>query len=145
MIANELISAALACKLGFPVSELELAQVTGPDSKKRNGIVSIKNSAQEVITWAEADNKIHKNPDKYIYHLNLLRYLLVFDAWIVNIDRAMGKNLILYRNQKDHKYRWYLIDHGNCLFGSPRKWKRYAGIHPFGRKYGVFIMCQKAF
>lgn len=49
----------------------------------------------------------------------------MFDGWIANVDRAAGKNLILYRNAPHEKYDWYLIDHGLALYGAPAKWERY--------------------
>lgn len=124
MIANEYISAALATKLGFPVADLEQATVTGPDNIEQRGIVSLELPALEVITWRNAAPDVHKHPEKHVNHIDRLAQLVVFDAWIANIDRATGKNLVLCRDKPDAKYDWYLIDHGHCLYGSPRKWKR---------------------
>lgn len=123
LIANEMISAALAEMLGFPVASLELATVVGPDRKRRNGIVSISEAANEVITWKEADKKVHQRAEDHVKDIELLSTLVVFDAWITNTDRATGKNLILYRDHEEDKYSWYLIDHGLALYGSPRKWR----------------------
>ncbi|HEU4964000.1 MAG TPA: HipA family kinase [Bacilli bacterium] len=124
MIANEYISAALAQKLGFPTADLEQAKVEGPDGVEQQGIVSLALPALEVITWREANAAVHKHPEKHVHNLERLAQLVVFDAWIANIDRATGKNLVLHRDKPDEKYNWYLIDHGHCLYGSPRKWKR---------------------
>ncbi|WCK56388.1 hypothetical protein PP175_10980 [Aneurinibacillus sp. Ricciae_BoGa-3] len=124
MIANEWIAASLANRLGFPVAQLTTASVRGPDGVIRRGVVSVEVPAQEVITWREADEKVHCAPEQYLNHIEKLCTLVVFDAWIANIDRALGKNLILYRDHPDEKYNWYLIDHGHALYGSPRKWKR---------------------
>lgn len=124
MIANEFIAAALARQLGFPTAKLEYTSVVGPDGKKQKGIVSVSEDANEVITWYEAPAYVWNQPEKYVEQVDLLSQLVVFDAWITNIDRAPGKNLILYRQNSWEKYKWYLIDHGHTLFGSPRKWKR---------------------
>lgn len=124
MIANEIIAAALAKRLGFPVCELEMAIVWGPTGIPQEGIVSLQVDAEEVITWREADPAVKLAPEQHIEQFDLLAQMVVFDAWIANIDRAKGKNLILYRNAPDEPYKWYLIDHGLTLYGSPRKWKR---------------------
>lgn len=143
MIANEFIAAALAKKLGFPVSRLEHATVIGPDGKEQKGIVSLATEALEVITWNNADNRVRSNPELYVHHPELLRALVVFDAWIANIDRATGKNLILYRNGADEKYGWYLIDHGHTLYGSPRKWARGAWNKPIWQQIWRFYNTPK--
>lgn len=124
MIANEFIAAALARRLGFPMAQLEYTSVVGPNGKKQKGIVSVVEDAKEVITWYEAPASVWKEPEKYVEQVDLLSQMVVFDAWITNIDRAPGKNLILYRNESWENYKWYLIDHGHTLYGSPRKWKR---------------------
>jgi hypothetical protein len=124
MIANEWIAANLAHRLGFPTAELRTAAVRGPDGVIRRGIVSVEVPAREVTTWRQADENVQYAPEEYLNYIEILCCLVVFDAWIANIDRALGKNLILYRNHPDEKYSWYLIDHGHALYGSPRKWKR---------------------
>jgi hypothetical protein len=124
LIATEMIAASLASKLGFIVPPLEIVTVTGPNGVKQEGIVSRRAIAKEVLTWSKAPSHVKENPDKYIRGANLLRQLVVFDTWIANLDRGLGMNLILARDQPKEKFHWYLIDHGNCLFGSARKWKR---------------------
>lgn len=124
MVANEFIAAALANKLGFPVGRLVLAKVKGPDGVWRKGIISKEVGAREVITWNSAKAAVKRTPEKYIKNLQKLKALVVFDAWIVNIDRGKGNNIILYRNHPKAKYDWYLIDHANTLYGSRYKWKR---------------------
>jgi hypothetical protein len=143
MIANELIAAALAKRLGFPVAELHIASVLGPDGKIRKGIVSVEIPANEVITWSKANETIHNKPEQYVNRIDLLGALVVFDAWIANIDRALGKNLILYRNNPNEKYNWYLIDHGHTLYGSPRKWKRGAWNSPLWQQLWRFYHVPK--
>jgi hypothetical protein len=124
LIANEYISAYLANHLGFTVAPLELTSVRGPDGEKHKGVVSRQAIAHEVITWFEAGQCVKDHPEKYINQRKLLRQLVVFDTWIANLDRGLGRNLILARDSQNSKYDWYLIDHGNTLFGSPRKWRR---------------------
>ncbi|MFD2168580.1 HipA family kinase [Tumebacillus lipolyticus] len=130
MIANELIAASLAKRLGFPVSELELATVRGPNGIPQEGLISREIDAAEVITWRDADETVKSAPEQHVDRHELLAQMVVFDAWITNIDRAKGRNLILYRNSSDERYGWYLIDHGHTLYGSPRKWKRGAWNTP---------------
>ncbi|TCP59216.1 hypothetical protein EV586_101432 [Tumebacillus sp. BK434] len=130
MIANEIIAAALAKRLGFPVGKLEMATVWGPGGIPQEGIVSVQAEADEVITWREAAAEVKTAPEQHIEQFDLLAQMVVFDAWIANIDRAKGKNLVLYRNTPGERYHWYLIDHGHTLFGSPRKWKRGAWNAP---------------
>nr|AYQ72231.1 hypothetical protein EAV92_06390 [Cohnella candidum] len=123
-VANEYIAAKLAAILGFPVAELTIARIRGKDGRIRSGVVSIAEDADEVVTWREAGGHVRSDPARYVNRIDLLRQLIVFDAWITNLDRSNGRNLILYRNRESEKYDWYLIDHGNTLYGSPRKWKR---------------------
>ncbi|MBW5446306.1 hypothetical protein GE107_09565 [Cohnella sp. CFH 77786] len=134
LVANEYIAAALAKQLGFPVADLEWAEVDGPERRSERGVVSRAAGAWEVITWREADSRVRQDPAKYVNRFGQLRQLIVFDAWIANLDRASGKNLILYRNGPHEKYDWYLIDHGNSLYGSPRKWKRGSWKSAYWRK-----------
>ncbi len=124
MIANEIIAAALAKKLGLPVAKLSIVTINGPNGRKKTGIISHPKKAKEVITWSQASHQTKRHPTRYVANIQKLSQMLVFDAWIMNVDREMGKNLILYRNHKTEKYSWYLIDHGNTLYGSPYKWKR---------------------
>ncbi|MGB8956804.1 MAG: HipA family kinase [Tumebacillaceae bacterium] len=124
MIANEWIAAELAKRLGFPVAELDLTAVTGPDESRQRGLVSIEYPAKEILTWNEAGEEVWRHPEQHVHDIDLLASTVVFDAWIANIDRASGKNLVLYRHHPSEKYSWYLIDHGHALYGSPRKWKR---------------------
>lgn len=138
MVANEYIAAALAKKLGFPVARLNYATVPGPNGIQRTGVVSVAVSANEVVTWRDAPSHIWNNPENYVESIELLSQLVVFDAWITNIDRAPGKNLILYRNDSGEKYKWYLIDHGHTLYGSPRKWKRGAWNRPIWQRLWQF-------
>lgn len=143
VIANEYISAALARKLGFPVADMEMASVLGPDGRKQKGMVSVSADAPEVITWREAGKNVHDNPEKYVNQVELLAQLLVFDAWVINIDRAKGKNLILYRYRPAERYDWYLIDHGLTLYGSPRKWKRWQWKSPRWERLWLFYHVPK--
>lgn len=131
MVANEMIAARLAQLLEIPVVELEQAEIADPDGNARQGIVSREHTARELISWQEAGAKVRSDPRKYVKHLDSLQALVVFDAWIMNVDRATGKNLILYRNEPHEKYDWYLIDHGLALFGSPSKWAK----NPYGSAY----------
>jgi hypothetical protein len=143
MIANEFIASALARRLGFPVSELEMAEIAGPGGVLQRGMVSCAAAAKEIITWKEAGKRVYLNPAKYVKRINQLRSLIVFDAWITNIDRAAGKNLILFNNGTGEKYDWYLIDHGHALYGSPRKWKRGGWNAPIWQKIWCFYHTPK--
>lgn len=124
MIANELISALLAKKLGFPVADISVARLRGPDGLERTGIVSLQRNAKEMTTWRDASKRVKANLRQYVWDVQKLREMVVFDAWILNTDRASGKNLILHRDNELDKYYWYLIDHGNTLYGSPYRWRR---------------------
>jgi len=130
MIANEYVAAALAKRLALPVADLEMAVVAGPDGREQRGIVSVAALADEVLTWHDAPLHVKEHPEEFVRNPSLLAATVVFDAWIANIDRAAGKNLILYRDHPEDLYDWYLIDHGHCLYGSPRKWKRGAWNAP---------------
>lgn len=124
MIANELIAANLAAQLGFPVAQLSVEKLRCPDGIWRKGIVSIERQAKELVSWSGVSAGVKRNPQKNLHNLHRLGQLVVFDAWILNTDRASGRNLILYRNNQHSKYDWYLIDHGNTLYGSPYRWRQ---------------------
>lgn len=138
LIANEWIAAKLAERLGFPVGELQLATVIGPDGIAQSGVVSVSVKASEIVTWGKLDQKVRRNAERYVKHVDKLRMVVVFDAWITNVDRAAGRNLILYRNETGKKYYWYLIDHGLTLCGSPHKWERHKWDQPYWQKLWLF-------
>ncbi|MGZ4112234.1 MAG: HipA family kinase [Tumebacillaceae bacterium] len=143
MIANEYIAAALAERVGLPVGELEQASIAGADGIVQKGIVSVEVPAFEMRTWAQASDEVRQEPERHVKDIDLLAQTVVFDAWICNVDRAAGKNLILYRNNTEKKYDWYLIDHGLTLYGSPRKWKRGAWNSPFWEQLWRFYNVPK--
>jgi hypothetical protein len=122
LLANEYIAAELAKLVGLPAAKVKEIRVKGRRGWKKRGIVSLKATAKEVIPWKKASPEVHRNPEQHVHQSDLLAQLAVFDAWIMNPDRT-NRNLILYRNQADDRYRWYLIDHGIALFGSPERWK----------------------
>lgn len=138
LIANEWISAQLAVMLGFPVAQLQHTQVIGPDGKLQDGLVSIQVDAREIATWCKVEKKVRQRAEKYVSHVELLKMLVVFDVWIGNIDRASGKNLVLYRNDRNDRYEWYLIDHGHALFGAPKKWHSHQWNEPYWRRPWLF-------
>lgn len=123
LIANEFIASHLATHLGFPVGELQEAVVPGPDGVHQHGVVSVVVPAQDVTTWGGAPSEVVQHPERFVYDVPLLSTLVVFDAWTANIDRATGKNIVLYRDHLSQKYRWYLIDHALAMYGAPCKWK----------------------
>ncbi|MET3288886.1 UNVERIFIED_CONTAM: hypothetical protein ABID98_001456 [Brevibacillus sp. OAP136] len=138
LIANEWIAAKLATRLGLPSAELQLATVVGPDGIAHIGVVSVSVQANEVVMWRQLPEEIRLHAKRHIKHVDLLRMVVVFDAWITNIDRAAGKNMILYRNSPDEAYDWYLIDHGLTLHGSPHKWERHKWDEPYWQKLWQF-------
>ncbi|MGO0061419.1 HipA family kinase [Brevibacillus fluminis] len=138
LIANEWIAAKLAARLGLPAAELQLATVAGPDGVARTGVVSVSVQAREVVMWRQLPEEIRQRAKRHIKHVDLLRMVVVFDAWITNIDRAAGKNMMLYRNNPDEPYDWYLIDHGLTLYGSPHKWERHKWDEPYWQKLWKF-------
>lgn len=123
LVANEIIAASLAESVGLYVARSGEAAVKGPQKRKKRGVVSEKKKAQKVITWRNAYPKISHELEKHVEQLDLLAQIVVFDAWILNLDRT-SRNLMLYRNKADEPYKWYLIDHGLALFGTPENWKR---------------------
>ncbi|MCL6548004.1 MAG: hypothetical protein K6T30_03745 [Alicyclobacillus sp.] len=130
-IANEWITAKLARRLGLPVADLEVADVVGPDGEAWHGIVSVVTRADEVISWAKAPPAVRQRPEDHVYDVARLRQLVVFDVWVANVDRASGRNLVLYRETDQTLYRWYLIDHALTLLGAPYKFKRHPWTSPY--------------
>lgn len=122
LIANEFISATLARRVGLPVARLESATVKGADGVYHKGLVSIPVKAKFILTWCDVREQVRCHPELHVQQLKQLRGLVAFDAWIGNVDRGTGKNLVLYRDRPSEKYKWYLIDHGNALW-APRRLK----------------------
>ncbi|WDL98323.1 HipA family kinase [Alicyclobacillus sp. ALC3] len=121
-IANEWAAATLAKQLRFPVAKLDLAEVIGSDGLPRQGIVSVATQAAEITTWNQIGQIVRERPEEQVENIKRLRQLVVFDAWIANVDRAVGKNIVLYRRPGAQRYNWYLIDHALALLGAPYKW-----------------------
>lgn len=126
LVANEWICCRLAQSLGFPVAEIELTAVHGPQGECPAGLVSVAADAPEHLSWARAPAHVKARPDLHLHRLTRLQQLVVFDAWTANVDRATGQNLILYRTDPaDGYYDWYLIDHALSLYGAPYKWAQH--------------------
>lgn len=121
MMANEMIALSLAKLVGLPVPKQKLITIKGRKGIRRKGLLSEEAMANEVIPWRMAKDEVHHNPELFIENSRLLAQLIAFDAWILNPDRT-NRNLILYRNHPAERYKWYLIDHGIALFGSPGVW-----------------------
>ncbi len=121
-IANEWAAAALAKQLDFPVAKLDVAEVIGSDGSPQQGIVSVAMRAPEITTWNHIGQNVRERPEEYVKNVTRLRQLVVFDAWIANVDRAVGKNIVLHRRTGAERYRWYLIDQALALLGAPYKW-----------------------
>jgi hypothetical protein len=118
--------------------------VKGPGVGKKRGIVSEKAKAKRIVTWKHAFGKMANRIEAHVDLVDLLSQVIVFDAWILNWDRT-DRNLILYRNRPGETYKWYLIDHGLALFGSPEKWKRRWARKPYknSRSYEVALHPRK--
>lgn len=138
LVANEYIAATLAQRLGFPCARLEMANVKGPDGIMKTGLISVEASAREVFPWSHANHRIKSSPHKYLEGIQTLKTLVVFDAWIANIDRGTGENIILYRTRPYGKYHWYLIDHGLSLYGSSFKWRKALWTSPMWDKLWIY-------
>lgn len=133
MAANEWMTRNLARVLGLPVAHLEMADVVGPKGQSVRGVVSVvpKRAEARLSTWQALPGSVKHDPEPVLRRFSLLCQLVVFDAWTVNVDRAAGKNLILWRQGSDERFHWYLIDHGLTLYGAPYKW----GVHPVHDPY----------
>lgn len=118
---NEWLAKQLTDLLSVPSAELELAQVED-GSETLQGIVSLPNESANLLSWNTLPDDVQKNPQGTVRNLKrLVSATIAFDVWVTNIDRASGKNIILYR-AADGMYDWYLIDHGYALYGCARKW-----------------------
>ncbi|MBC8081453.1 MAG: hypothetical protein H7X86_13990 [Gorillibacterium sp.] len=109
LLGSELTVYKLARVVNLPVTKTVLTRI-----QRESGILSIAYPGR-IFTWKAAGKRIHSNiPDKIIHPERLLK-ALVFDIWILNIDRH-GGNCVLY--PKGGKYDFYLIDHGLTLAGA---------------------------
>lgn len=117
---NEWIAKRLADELKLPCAPLEPATVRYNDMDLR-GIVSLPMARKRLFDWRTADDGIRLHPLERVRGAGRLVSTVAFDAWLANIDRGSGRNIILYEDD-DGRCRWYLIDHAHALLGSPRKW-----------------------
>ncbi len=126
---NEWIAKKFADKLGLPAADVELASVVD-QGKTLPGIVSLPKTGVTLTNWSRLPDSVKHHMEDHVCHADLLTGTIVFDAWLTNIDRASGKNIILYDGQAVC-LEWYLIDHGYALYGCPRKW----ADHDLGSPY----------
>lgn len=116
--ANELIAARLARLVGLDSAGVVPATIDG-----HLGAVSLVRPAASLVAWRELPEKVHRNIEHYVAHVDQFRVMLAFDAWVLNIDRASGKNVIAYKRVERAPWRVYFIDHGHTLHGNYDRWR----------------------
>lgn len=127
IVGNEWLARKLARRVGLPCANLERA-VLEDGGKRLPGIVSLPRVHKGLVSWAELPAHVKRHAEKYVHQVDLLAGTVAFDAWLTNIDRGSGHNIMLYPGTNG-KYTWYLIDHGYTLYGCARKWKDHPQNH----------------
>ncbi len=121
IVGNEWIAKQLTDLISVPSARVELAHVEDADETLR-GIVSLPLESTSLHSWRTLPDEVQRDPQNTVRNLtHLVCATIAFDVWVTNIDRASGKNIILYQ-ASDGMYDWYLIDHGYALYGCDRKW-----------------------
>jgi hypothetical protein len=121
IVGNEWIAKQLADQLELPCAPVEPATIHYQDMDL-HGIVSLPMTKKPQFDWRSAGDEIRLHSLKRLHRPRRLAATVAFDAWLANIDRGSGKNIILFEGDNG-RCRWYLIDHAHALFGSPRKWR----------------------
>ncbi|MHB9144096.1 MAG: hypothetical protein ACYC5Y_02015 [Symbiobacteriia bacterium] len=116
--ANELIAAGLARLVGLDAADVIPASIEG-----HLGVVSVVRPAANLIAWRDVPARVHRDVERQVAHANQFGVMLAFDAWVLNIDRASGKNVIAYQRAKEAAWRVYFIDHGHTLHGNYDRWR----------------------
>lgn len=142
--ANELIAAGLARLVGLDAAGVVPARIEG-----HLGVVSLVRPAAHLVAWRNLPAQVHRNIRRYIANAHQFRAMVAFDAWVVNIDRSSGANVIAYKQAEGSPWRVYFIDHGHTLHGNYDRWRwggphrgrfwddlrRYYGVPPGVRRY----------
>ena len=121
IIGNEWITWQLAQKLAIFSADLDVTSILHNETELR-GVVSMQKNHDTIVSWRNLDTTVVQDPYSQIADADTLFGVIAFDAWITNIDRGSGKNILFYRDAPQERYRWYLIDHGYALYGCDRKW-----------------------
>ncbi len=116
--ANELIAAGLARRVGLNAADVIPAYIEG-----RLGVVSLVRPAAHLAAWRDLPAKVHRDIRRYVANAHQFRVMLAFDAWVLNIDRATGKNIIACQQAEGSPWRVYFIDHGHTLHGNYDRWR----------------------
>lgn len=118
---NEWLTRQLAKRVGLPCARVQRATLID-GGKTLRGIVSLPRVHRGLTSWAALPDNVKRRAEAHVNKVDLLAGTVAFDSWLTNIDRGSGHNVILFP-ALNGKYNWYLIDHGYCLYGCPRKWK----------------------
>ncbi|MCL5676875.1 MAG: hypothetical protein M1602_03225 [Firmicutes bacterium] len=116
--ANELIAAGLARLVGLDAADVVPARIEG-----HLGAVSLVRPAAHLVGWRELSKTVQGNVRRHIANAHQFRLMLAFDVWVLNIDRATGKNIIAYKETVGSPWRVYFIDHGHTLHGNYDRWR----------------------
>lgn len=116
--ANELIAARLGRLMGLAVAEVVPARIHG-----HAGVVSVVRPARRLVAWRYLPNRVQGNIAHHVSNATQFRKMLAFDAWVLNIDRASGTNIIAYRRRRGGRWQVYFIDHAHTLHGNYDRWR----------------------
>lgn len=126
IVGNEWLARRLAAESGLASAQVEVTRIRHRDIDLL-GIVSLPREGVRLLDWNGLSDRERRGATGRIHRMNRLIGTIAFDAWLTNIDRGSGRNIILYKGM-DGLYRWYLIDHAYALYGSPRKWNMHGPI-----------------
>ncbi len=121
IVGNEWITATLAKRTGFDTADLDVVSIPYGNTLL-SGIVSIQKEFSPIVSWRNLDASVAQHPYEHLQDADKLFGVIAFDAFITNLDRGSGKNILFYRPDDQHRFAFYLIDHGYALYGCERKW-----------------------
>ena len=142
LVGNEWLAKRLADELRLNAAPVEPVHIhfEGADLY---GIVSLPAAASHTC-WRALPERVRRHAQSRVHRMRRLLGVIAFDAWLTNIDRGSGSNIILYKDSGS-LYRWYLIDHAYALYGSPRKWSRFDPMHRHWQQIWQFCHVPRGF
>lgn len=142
IVGNEWIAAAFAKRIGIDVADLDVVNIPYGNALL-SGIVSIQKDYAPIMSWRSLDASVTQHPYQSIEDADKLFGVVAFDAWVTNLDRGSGKNILFYRKTNEHRWHFYLIDHGYALYGCERKWALHSPIDAYWHRIWDFYHVPK--
>lgn len=130
--ANERIAYEIAELMDLPVMPVQFYRHLGLRGHLRWAVPFTVQNWSFVDFWVKRDlRRYFRNPDALVR-------MFVFDVFVCNHDRHEG-NVLYTISPASVKHEIYLIDHDLALYGTERKWRRFAYTDPHWFNAGRFL------